>query len=146
MREDCAQSLSDRLLQESTAGTTALEQTEQRILFLDDSTYRARMFLRVNPHALWVKTAAECVKRLAEDWDEVHLDYDLGWGARTDPEVEESGMGVVYWMLEHKPEHLHRTVFIVHSHSSNAARHMADDLRSAGYHAVRRPFDLASGD
>lgn len=93
-----------------------------------------------------MKTAAQCVGRLGEQWDAVHLDYDLGWGVRTDPEVEESGMGVVNWMVKHKPEHLRRTVFVVHSHSRNAAGRMVHEMELAGYYAVRRPFDQASGD
>ncbi len=118
----------------------------KRILFLDDSPARARAFLREHPDAVWVKTAAQCVERLGETWDEVDLDYDLGWGVRTDPEVEESGMGVVNWIVRHKPEHVRNTAFIVHSHSRNAAGRMVDELQAAGYYAIRRPFDQASGD
>lgn len=123
-----------------------MEHSQRRILFLDDSTVRARAFLRDHPQAVWVKTAAQCVRKLSESWDEVHLDYDLGWSTSSDPEIEESGMGVVSWIAAHKPAHLRATAFVVHSHSSNAARHMVDDLQSAGYYAVRRPFQMASGD
>ncbi len=123
-----------------------MEHSQRRILFLDDSTVRARAFLRDHPQAVWVKTADQCVRKLSESWDEVHLDYDLGWSTSSDPEIEESGMGVVAWIVEHRPAHLRTTAFVVHSHSSNAARHMVDDLRSAGYYAVRHPFQLASGD
>lgn len=118
----------------------------KRILFMDDSSVRARAFLREHPEAVWVKTAAQCVERLAEPWDEVHLDYDLGWGVRADPGVEESGMGVANWMVKHKPEHLRRTAFVVHSHSKNASQRMVSELESAEYYAVRRPFEHASGD
>mgnify|MGYP000843881044 CR=1 FL=1 len=123
-----------------------LERSTRRILFLDDSSVRAHAFLRVHPGAVWAKSAAECVRRLSEPWDEVHLDYDLGWTTQTDPEVEESGMGVVYWIIKHKPEHLRRTAFVIHSHSRNASHYMADELRAAGYYAIRRPFDHATGD
>lgn len=126
--------------------TRALEQSQRRILFLDDSTVRAHAFLRDHPQAVWVKTAAQCVRKLSEEWEEVNLDHDLGWATQTDPEIEESGIGVVYWMVKYKPEHLHRAAFIVHSHSRNAAEYMVSELRQAGYHAVRRPFQLASGD
>lgn len=118
----------------------------RRILFLDDSSTRAQAFLREHPDAVWVKTAAECVARLAERWDVVDLDYDLGWGARTDPEVEESGMGVVNWIVKHRPEHLHHTEFVIHSHSRNASGYMVGELEAAGYYVIRRPFEPASGD
>ena len=48
------------------------------ILFLDDDPERAEIFLADNPEAVWVQTAEECIARLAEAWDEVHLDHDLG--------------------------------------------------------------------
>ena len=50
----------------------------RRILFLDDDPARAEIFLAENPEAVWVQTADECIARLEEDWDEVHLDHDLG--------------------------------------------------------------------
>ena len=31
-----------------------------------------------NPEAVWVQTADDCIARLEEGWDEVHLDHDLG--------------------------------------------------------------------
>lgn len=117
-----------------------------RILFLDDSSVRAHAFLRLHPEAVWVKSATECVNLLAQPWGEVHLDYDLGWKARSDQGIEESGMGVVNWIAENKPGHLRQTVFAVHSLSANAARLMVERLQAAGYYAVRRPFQLASGD
>ena len=49
-----------------------------RILFLDDDPDLARAFLGRHPDAVWVETAGDCITRLAEPWDEVHLDHDLG--------------------------------------------------------------------
>src|SRR3954447_2265760 len=39
-----------------------------RILFLDDSPARALAFLRDHPEAVWVRTAKQCLVRLAEPW------------------------------------------------------------------------------
>ena len=118
----------------------------KRILFMDDSSIRAAAFLRAHPGAVWVETAAECVKLLAEPWGEVHLDYDLGWTSQSGSGVEESGMGVVKWIAENKPEHLRQTAFTVHSMSRHAARLMVEKLKTAGYYALYRPFEHASGD
>ena len=49
-----------------------------KVLFMDDDPMRGEIFLNVHPDAVLVATAEECIARLAEPWDEVHLDHDLG--------------------------------------------------------------------
>ena len=39
---------------------------------------RAAAFTARHPDAVWVQTVPECLGKLAERWDEVHLDHDLG--------------------------------------------------------------------
>jgi hypothetical protein len=105
-----------------------------KILFLDDSTRRARHFRAKCPGSTWVKTAERCIAELGEEsWDEVHLDHDLG--AKRTP-----GMAVVEHMKAHKPDHLQDTSFVVHSLNVPAAELMVEGLESAGYECEYRPF------
>lgn len=124
----------------------------RRLLFLDDDPARAAIFLAENPDAVWVQTAPECLARLAEPWDEVHLDHDLGGEHYVDLSREDCGMEVVRWLcLEPRP-HLERTRFTIHSHNAGAACAMLLQMSVAGYKVEGRPFgapppppDLARG-
>jgi hypothetical protein len=111
-----------------------------RRLFLDDDPARASVFLEANPDAVWVQSAAECVARLAETWDEVHLDHDLGGEQFVDPEREDCGMEVVRWLEKEPRPHLRRTRFTVHSHNLAAAFEMALRLQALGRQVETRPF------
>jgi hypothetical protein len=114
-----------------------------RVLFLDDDPVRAEFFLDENPHAVWVQTVAECVARLAETWDEVHLDHDLGGEQFVEMERDDCGMEVVRWLcLEPRP-HLTPARFLLHSHNAMAAAIMGLQLTAAGFHAELRPFGAA---
>jgi hypothetical protein len=111
-----------------------------RLLFLDDDPVRAALFLTENPDADWVQTAAECIARLEESWEEVHLDHDLGGEQFVDHTRDDCGMEVVRWLCLHPRPHLRRTQFYVHSHNSAAATDMGMQLMGAGYHVELRPF------
>jgi hypothetical protein len=112
-----------------------------RRLFLDDDQARAREFLAVYPDAVWVRTAAECITRLAEAWHEVHLDHDLGGEQHVDVARDDCGMAVIRWLaLEPRP-HLRRARFFVHSHNGVAAYVMMLQLKGLGLAASASPFD-----
>jgi hypothetical protein len=112
----------------------------RRVLFLDDDPLRAATFLAEKPQAVWVQTAAECIARLAEPWDEVHLDHDLGGEHFVDLSRDDCGMAVVRWVcLEPRP-HLRPTRFQVHSHNPQAATIMGMQLMGSGFSVELRPF------
>jgi len=111
-----------------------------RVLFLDDDPKRAEVFLERYPHAVWVETAAECIARLAEPWDEVHLDHDLGGEVYVDMERDDCGMEVVRWLCAEPRPHLARVRFQIHSHNQAAAFVMGWELTSGGYAVEILPF------
>ena len=113
-----------------------------RRLFLDDDPARAEAFLEVHPDAVWVQTVPECVEKLAEDWDEVHLDHDLGGEHYVEVDREDCGMEVVRWLAREPRRHLRRAKFTVHSHNMMAACVMVMEIRSLGYRVEARPFGL----
>ena len=122
----------------------AAAETPPRTLFLDDDPTRAETFLATNPHAVWVQTVAECLARLAEPWNEVHLDHDLGGEQFVDLSRDDCGMEVVRWLcLESRP-HLEPTRFFVHSHNPTAAAVMGMQMMMNGYHVEVRPFGARS--
>lgn len=111
-----------------------------RVLFLDDDPLRADVFLADCPHAVWVQTAADCIEKFAEPWDEIHLDHDLGGQQFVDHNRDDCGMEVVRWIcLEPRP-HLRNSRFTVHSHNAGAATLMAMQLMANGFHVDVRPF------
>jgi hypothetical protein len=111
-----------------------------RRLFLDDDPARAEEFLSVYPDAVWVSTAVDCIARLADSWDEVHLDHDLGGEQHVDVARDDCGMAVIRWLsLEPRP-HLRRARFFVHSHNGVAAYVMMLQLKGMGLAASASPF------
>ena len=69
-------------------------------MFLDDDPNRAEIFLKEHPQAIWVTTVAECLARLDEPWDEIHLDHDLGGKMFVDSADQECGMEVIRWLCK----------------------------------------------
>ncbi len=114
----------------------------RRRLFLDDDPARAATFLEAYPDAVWVQTVPECLARLAERWDEVHLDHDLGGEHYVDVDREDCGMEVVRWLAREPREHLRRARFTVHTHNMAAAWIMAMQIQAMGYRVEARPFGL----
>ncbi len=114
----------------------------RRLLFLDDDPRRAETFLSENPEAVWVKTVAECLDRMTEPWDEVHLDHDLGGQHFVDVNQVDCGMEVIRWLCKEPRPHLNGTLFFVHTHNSVAGLLMVLQMRTSGYNAEFRPFGL----
>jgi|YNPNPStandDraft_1061719.scaffolds.fasta_scaffold08902_4 hypothetical protein len=110
-----------------------------RMLILEDNEERQQTLRRRFPDAVIVATSPACIDHLAEHWDEIWLDHDLG-GHLLEDGREDCGRLVVLYILENQPEHLKNTTFIVHSANTHRARGMAEDLQRAGYHAVCRSY------
>jgi hypothetical protein len=123
----------------ATAGRPA---PAHRVLFLDDDPARAESFLSENPEAVWVQTVEECLGRLVEAWDEVHLDHDLGGQVFVDTNKTDCGMEVIRWLCKERRDHLSSTSFFVHTHNSLAGILMVLQMQSSGYRAEFRPFGV----
>ncbi len=91
-----------------------------------------------------MRTVEECLGRLDEPWDEVHLDHDLGGESFVDHERDDCGMAIVRWLCQEPRGHLLGTRFTVHSHNENAACIMALHLQVMGYRVEVRPFGRRS--
>jgi hypothetical protein len=114
--------------------------TGRRILVLDDDPARAVEFLTDHPHAVWVETVSDCIRALAESWDEVHLDHDLGGEQFVNHDRDDCGMAVVRWLCTAERKHLQSTLFVIHTHNPAAAVVMTFHLQSAGYTVQEHPF------
>ncbi len=117
------------------------EPAAKRVLFLDDDPRRAEIFLGDHPQAVWVETVVDCVQRLGENWDEVHLDHDLGGRQHVGVDDVDCGMEVIRWMCREPCDHLRATQFFVHTHNMVAGLLMVLQMRSqrlqGGVSAVR---------
>jgi hypothetical protein len=123
-----------------TTTTTTTTSPAVRRLFLDDDPDRAREFLAVYPDAVWVQTVPECIAKLAETWDEVHLDHDLGGEQNVEAGRDDCGMAVVRWLSFSPRVHLAPTRFVVHSHNGFAASLMTIQMKCMGFKVVAQPF------
>ncbi len=113
-----------------------------RILFLDDDPDRARAFLHRTPEAVWVQTAEDCIARLEDVWDQVHLDHDLGREVFVDSSRPDCGMEVVRWLCNESCARFEKTLFIIHTYNAEAGETMVRSLRENQYQAVYRPFGV----
>jgi Asp-tRNA(Asn)/Glu-tRNA(Gln) amidotransferase C subunit len=113
-----------------------------RRLFLDDDPERAAIFLERHPDAVWVQTVPECLAKLADIWDEIHLDHDLGGEHYVDVNRDDCGMEVIRWLARERRKHLRRSKFTVHSHNIAAAFEMVMNLQALGYQVDARPFGV----
>jgi hypothetical protein len=120
-------------------------QVAHRVLFLDDDPKRAVCFLAQVPAAVWVKSVAECLPRMLESWEEIHLDHDLEGETLVDMNRVDSGMEIIRWLCKEPRPHLRQTRFFVHTHNVVAGLMMVLQMRESGYQAELRPFgrDLA---
>jgi hypothetical protein len=116
----------------------------RRILFLDDDPVRAAEFLADHPDAVWVETAADCIRSLREPWNEVHLDHDLGGQHFIDHDREDCGMAVVRWICDEPRTHLRSALFVIHTHNPGAAVAMVFQLESMGYNVQEHRFGAAN--
>jgi hypothetical protein len=113
-------------------------QQQMSILFLDDDPDRIRAFRSRIPSAVITKTADEVIAQLlAENWDVVCLDHDLGGEMFVSSERDDTGAGVARWIADNKPS-VGR--FIVHSHNPDGAKNMESVLKGAEYEVQRIPF------
>jgi hypothetical protein len=122
------------------APSTAPPPPARRVLFLDDDARRVEVFLDRCPEAVWVRSAEACIARLAQSWDEVHLDHDLGGEQFVDTNRDDCGMAVVRWLCAEPREQLRNTRFFIHSYNLAAAAMMVQCLLRSGYTAEFRPF------
>ena len=133
--------LFSRVKSEPSSAPTGVEAPPAtRVLFLDDDPLRAIAFHGQYPYAVWVQTAAECIARLEEPWDEVHLDHDLGGEQFVDFNRDDCGMEVVRWICSSPRPQLRVTRFTVHSHNPTGAIMMVATMQSNGYLVDHRPF------
>ncbi len=95
-----------------------------------------------NPQAVWVQTAAECVERMREDWDEIHLDHDLGGKTFVDVNDSDCGMEVIRWLCKEPRPHLRETRFFIHTHNTIAGILMVLQMHACEYHTEFRPFGI----
>ncbi|QEH34048.1 hypothetical protein OJF2_25810 [Aquisphaera giovannonii] len=114
----------------------------RRILFLDDDPERTAAFRLRNPTAALVETAEDCIARLAEPWDEVHLDHDLAGEVYVDSCRADCGMEVVRTIIAKPAAPFRDTLFIVHTHNVRAAGLMLRALREHGLSCVYQPFGM----
>jgi CheY-like chemotaxis protein len=113
----------------------------KKVLVLDDDKSRmAKFFLNKQDTDLrQVWNAADCIEALKDGhYDICQLDHDLE-GVYQDPAEENTGSGVVRWVVENRPQ---VDKFIVHSYNERAALGMVEALLAAGYWAVWIPFNL----
>ncbi len=111
-------------------------------LVLDDCPNRmAKFFANKGEEDLMrVWNAKDCIESLRlEEWDLVSLDHDLDQMPYDNPQKENTGSGVVRWIVANKPK-VKR--FVVHSYNNLQAPKMVEALKGAGYEAVWEPFNL----
>ena len=77
-----------------------------------------------------------------ENWDEVHLDHDLGGKTFVDVNESDCGMEVIRWLCREPRDHLREARFFVHTHNSLAGLLMVLQMRTSGYRAEFRPFGM----
>lgn len=108
------------------------------ILFLDDNMYRTRTARSLMPSLTAAGTAEECIRLLPIcDWSIVWLDHDLGGEAFVNSDRDDTGMGVVRWIVANKPK---IDKIVVHSLNHPAATEMSAKLDDAGYDVEVIPF------
>lgn len=109
-------------------------------LFLDDNMARQRWAAKhLNPTVQAADASGAIAALSSGGFDVVYLDHDLGDETYQDEAEENSGSGVVRWIVANKPA-IGRVV--VHSLNAPAANRMVQCLRDAGYEARYRPFLL----
>jgi hypothetical protein len=109
------------------------------ILFLDDSLIRTKRFQQACPSALCAFTAEGIISILrgVGKVDYLFLDHDLGDETFVDSRRPDTGMEVVRWIEENRPD---LGVVFVHSLNPYARKEMVARLKDAGYEASEAPF------
>ena len=117
-----------------------------RILFLDDSKERQRVFQQntIGHVVAFASTADEAIELLQADaFDQIWLDHDLEYFyVKGEPRVK-TGRDVVRHIVENVDRHQHST-FVIHTLNPDGGKCMAHDLRRAGLSGYgriwRKPF------
>lgn len=119
-----------------------MPQPKFKMLVLDDDPARVEHLRTRFPNAdlHWAETVETCIPMLAEEWDVIRLDHDLGGEIFVDSNRTDCGMEIVRYILKNKPEHLKETIFIVHSKHERAGEKMTAELTAAGYDCTYVPF------
>lgn len=104
-----------------------------KILFLDDSNERTKLFLSRVPSATNAYCAKDIIKKISEQSkiDLLFLDHDLE-GIFQNSAEENCGMEVVRYICKHRPKIRN---IIVHSLNYPAAQEMVQKLKNAGYNS-----------
>ena len=113
-----------------------------KTLFLDDSEERQEIaqkyFGKYWGDVTWAWTTKQAIQALKQSsYDLVFLDHDLGGEVFVDSKREDSGMEVVRWIVQNKPQ---IDTIVIHSWNLPAAKNMELYLRDAGYAVSRTPF------
>jgi len=110
------------------------------IYFLDDETLRTIIFLRAYPDAKTAETADQMIELLAnaeQPIKYIFLDHDLDHDGYDEKQIKGTGMEVVEWLEQHKPQ-VYK--IIVHSRNGYAGPKMAQRLANAGFNVWLMPF------
>jgi len=114
-------------------------------LFLDDDKNRTdqiiKKFADIDEELVLTSTAKDAIEKLSSksSWNYVFLDHDLGGEVFVDSGREDCGMEVVRWCLINKPQIDH---IIVHTWNAPAGERMTEELKTAGYDAIYKPFGM----
>jgi len=110
-----------------------------KILFLDDSKERTRIFSSWVPSADTAETANEFINLIKknEEIDLAFLDHDLGATTFQNSNDKNCGMEVVRWICKNKPSIKN---IVVHSLNYPASIEMVIKLKSAGYNTSKIDF------
>jgi len=114
-----------------------------RILILEDDQRRIDAFNeKIGERCIVeiVKTARLAIQCLTmQKYDVVFLDHDLGGETYVDPSNENTGSGVVRWMLKNVG-FVEDPDIVIHSMNTPAAEAMERDLKTAYGFVYRVPF------
>jgi hypothetical protein len=111
-----------------------------RVVVLEDNNERIKRFRSEAPYAEITARASDCINLLERGpVDLLFLDHDLGGKTHVSSKNNNTGMGVVRWIRDHKPE-IKRIV--VHSCNGSAGERMTSELDSLGYEVYRVPFTM----
>jgi CheY-like chemotaxis protein len=117
-----------------------------KFLILEDSMQRIETFgekICLSQHdVIFVTTAQEAVERLSsEQFDVIFLDHDLGGEVYVDPSNENTGSGVVRWMLKNV-QLVGSPDIVVHSMNTPTAQAMVADLKTKYRSTFYIPFPI----
>jgi CheY-like chemotaxis protein len=128
-----------------------VENTKQKMLFLDDRTKRLHAALEKFSNEYEVTICCnvkECLRLLSrEDYDVISLDHDLNGCDFEDPDSANAGMEVVRYIDKCGwPENKKKPLIHVHSSNLFAAHLMVIRLNAMGFYARWNRFEYPERD